>query len=124
VFIGDLSVTTALTHVSDAVPAKGRDKVLQFDSSEPDSCDLARNGVMMTTTFSYPRKVGGLERDNDYSYTRSDSKCKFDKSKVVASVHNFSVVSMDEGQIAANLIKHGTLASKRQRVCLNIYNSQ
>ena len=57
-------------------------------------------------------KAGGsLEREKDYPYTRSDGKCKFDKSRI-SSVQNFSVVSVDEGQNVANLIKDGPLASK------------
>jgi cathepsin F len=86
--------------------------MLQCDSSEPDSCDSGCNGGLMTNAFSYLQKSGGLESEKDYPYTGSDDKCKFDKSKIVASVQNFSVVSVDEGQIAANLIKHGPLASK------------
>jgi cathepsin F len=38
--------------------------------------------------------------------------CKFDKNKVAAGVANFSVVSLDEDQIAANLVKNGPLAGK------------
>ncbi|KAG2650879.1 hypothetical protein PVAP13_1NG238300 [Panicum virgatum] len=82
----------------------------QCDSSEPDSCDAGCNGGLMTTAFSYLQKAGGLESEKDYPYTGRDGKCNFDKSKIVASVQNFSVVSVDEGQIAANLIKHGPLA--------------
>ncbi|CAL5022088.1 unnamed protein product [Urochloa decumbens] len=82
----------------------------ECDSSEPDSCDAGCNGGLMTTAFSYLQKAGGLESEKDYPYTGRDGKCKFDKSKIVASVQNFSVVSVDEGQIAANLIKHGPLA--------------
>ncbi|KAJ1279064.1 hypothetical protein BS78_04G126600 [Paspalum vaginatum] len=82
----------------------------ECDSSEPDSCDSGCNGGLMTTAFSYLQKAGGLESEKDYPYTGTDGRCKFDKSKIVASVQNFSVVSMDEGQITANLIKHGPLA--------------
>lgn len=65
----------------------------------------------MTTAFEYLLKSGGLEREEDYPYTGTDrSPCKFDKSKIAASVKNFSVVSLDEDQIAANLVEHGPLA--------------
>ena len=65
----------------------------------------------MTTAFQYLLKAGGLEREADYPYTGGDrGGCKFDKSKIAASVLNFSVVSIDEEQIAANLVKHGPLA--------------
>lgn len=86
--------------------------ILQCDSSEPDSCDAGCNGGLMTNAFSYLLKSGGLESEKDYPYTGRDGTCKFDKSKIVTSVQNFSVVSVDEDQIAANLVKHGPLASK------------
>ena len=65
----------------------------------------------MTSAFEYTLKAGGLEREEDYPYTGTDrGPCKFDKSKIVASVSNFSVISVDEDQIAANLVKNGPLA--------------
>ena len=65
----------------------------------------------MTTAFEYTLKAGGLVREEDYPYTGRDrGPCKFDKSKIAASVSNFSVVSLDEDQIAANLVKNGPLA--------------
>lgn len=65
----------------------------------------------MNTAFEYTLKAGGLMREKDYPYTGTDrGTCKFDKSKIAASVHNFSVVSLDEDQIAANLVKSGPLA--------------
>ncbi|KAF0936111.1 hypothetical protein E2562_038767 [Oryza meyeriana var. granulata] len=82
----------------------------ECDSSEPDSCDAGCNGGLMTNAFSYLLKSGGLESEKDYPYTGRDGACKFDKSKIAASVQNFSVVSVDEDQIAANLVKHGPLA--------------
>jgi hypothetical protein len=85
---------------------------LRCDPSEPDSCDSGCNGGLTTSAFSYLMKSGGLESEKDYPYTGRDGQCKFDKSKIVASVQNFSVVSVDEDQIAANLVKHGPLASK------------
>lgn len=52
-------------------------------------------------------------REEDYPYTGTDrAACKFDNTKVAAKVANFSVVSLDEEQIAANLVKNGPLAGK------------
>uniref|UniRef100_A0A8I7BEI6 Peptidase C1A papain C-terminal domain-containing protein n=1 Tax=Hordeum vulgare subsp. vulgare TaxID=112509 RepID=A0A8I7BEI6_HORVV len=78
--------------------------------SEPDSCDAGCNGGLMASAFSYLLKSGGLEREKDYPYTGKDGTCKFDKSKIDASVQNYSVVAVDEEQIAANLVKYGPLA--------------
>ena len=57
-------------------------------------------------------KSGGLQSEKDYPYAGRENTCKFDKSKIVAQVKNFSVISVNEDQIAANLVKHGPLASK------------
>lgn len=69
----------------------------------------------MTTAFSYLAKAGGLETEKDYPYTGKNSACKFEKSKIAAQVKNFSTVAIDEDQIAANLVKHGPLASKNPK---------
>ncbi|CAI0435938.1 unnamed protein product, partial [Linum tenue] len=73
--------------------------------------DAGCNGGLMTSAYEYTLKAGGLEREEAYPYTGTDGTCKFDKSKVVASVSNFSVITSDEDQIAANLVKHGPLSS-------------
>ncbi|KAL5697365.1 cathepsin F [Ranunculus cassubicifolius] len=76
----------------------------------------------MTTAYQYALKSGGLEQEKDYPYTGTDrNTCKFDKSKVVASVANFSVVSLDEEQIAANLVKHGPLSIGINAVFMQTY---
>lgn len=65
----------------------------------------------MNSAFEYTLKAGGLMREEDYPYSGTDKgACKFDKTKIAASVSNFSVVSLDEDQIAANLVKNGPLA--------------
>ncbi|KAJ6842687.1 cysteine proteinase 1-like [Iris pallida] len=94
----------------------------ECDPDEPDACDQGCNGGLMNTAFEYLQKVGGLESEKDYPYTGTDrGTCKFDKSKIKASVHNFSVVSIDEEQIAANLVKHGPLAVAINAVFMQTY---
>ncbi|XP_078172189.1 cysteine proteinase 1-like [Carex rostrata] len=94
----------------------------ECDPSEADACDSGCNGGLMTTAFGYLVKAGGLEREDDYPYTGVDrGTCKFDKSKIVASVQNFSVVSIDEDQIAANLVKHGPLAIGINAIFMQTY---
>ncbi|KAK1325346.1 Cysteine proteinase 1 [Acorus calamus] len=80
------------------------------DPLDPESCDTGCDGGLMTNAFEYVMKSGGLQREKDYPYMGSDGKCRFDKSKVAASVSNFSAISVDDDQIAANLVKHGPLA--------------
>ncbi|GAV62387.1 Peptidase_C1 domain-containing protein/Inhibitor_I29 domain-containing protein [Cephalotus follicularis] len=83
----------------------------ECDPEDPGTCDSGCDGGMMNSAFEYAIKAGGLMREEDYPYTATDGKtCKFDKSKIAASVSNYSVVSLDEDQIAANLVKNGPLA--------------
>lgn len=84
---------------------------VQCDPEEYGSCDSGCSGGLMNSAFEYALKAGGLETEEDYPYTGTDrSTCKFDKNKIAASVANFSVVSLDEEQIAANLVRNGPLA--------------
>ncbi|KAL6526069.1 Cysteine protease rd19a [Orobanche hederae] len=83
----------------------------ECDPEEKDSCDSGCSGGLMNSAFEYSLKSGGLMREEDYPYTGTDrGACRFDKSKIAAKVANFSVVSLDEDQIAANLVKNGPLA--------------
>ncbi|KAJ0260534.1 Cysteine protease RD19A [Hirschfeldia incana] len=83
----------------------------ECDPEQEGSCDSGCNGGLMNSAFEYTLKTGGLMREEDYPYTGTDGgTCKLDKSKIVASVSNFSVVSTSEDQIAANLVKNGPLA--------------
>ncbi|KAI5656120.1 hypothetical protein M9H77_24913 [Catharanthus roseus] len=83
----------------------------ECDPEEQGSCDSGCNGGLMNNAFEYILKSGGVESEKEYPYKGTDrGQCKFDASKIVAKVSNFSVVSLDEEQIAANLVKHGPLA--------------
>ncbi|WP_228142202.1 C1 family peptidase, partial [Acinetobacter baumannii] len=82
----------------------------ECDPSDARSCDSGCNGGLMTSAYQYALKAGGLEKEEDYPYTGKDGTCSFNKNKIVAQVSNFSVVSIDEDQIAANLVKNGPLS--------------
>lgn len=67
----------------------------------------------MTSACGYTLKAGGLMLEVDYPYTGTNrSTCKFDDTKIAASVANFSIVSLEEDQIAADLVKNGPLAGR------------
>ncbi|KAA8546017.1 hypothetical protein F0562_020532 [Nyssa sinensis] len=94
----------------------------ECDPDEPGSCDSGCNGGLMNSAFEYSLKAGGLMREEDYPYTGTDrGTCKFDKTKIAASVANFSVVSLDEDQIAANLVHNGPLAVAINAVFMQTY---
>ncbi|KAH6771653.1 Papain family cysteine protease [Perilla frutescens var. hirtella] len=82
----------------------------ECDPAERNSCDSGCNGGLMNNAFEYILKSGGVQTEKDYPYTGVDGTCKFNKNGIVAGVSNFSVVSIDDDQIAANLVKHGPLA--------------
>uniref|UniRef100_A0A9I9D5P3 Cysteine proteinase RD19a-like n=1 Tax=Cucumis melo TaxID=3656 RepID=A0A9I9D5P3_CUCME len=96
---------------------------LKCDPEEEDACDSGCNGGLMNSAFEYTLKAGGLMKEQDYPYTGTDhSTCNFDKSKIAASIANFSVVnSLDEDQIAANLVKNGPLAIAINAVFMQTY---
>ncbi|KAJ8767146.1 hypothetical protein K2173_013543 [Erythroxylum novogranatense] len=94
----------------------------ECDPEEQGACDSGCNGGLMNSAFEYTLKAGGLMREEDYPYTGTDGKtCKFDENKVAAKVANFSVVSLDEDQIAANLVKNGPLAVAINAVYMQTY---
>ncbi|XP_051132737.1 cysteine protease RD19A-like [Andrographis paniculata] len=94
----------------------------ECDPEEKDSCDSGCNGGLMNSAFEYTLKAGGLMREEDYPYSGRDHlACKFDKSKIAARVANFSVVSLDEDQIAANMVKNGPLAVAINAVFMQTY---
>ncbi|XP_028792377.1 probable cysteine protease RD19B [Neltuma alba] len=94
----------------------------ECDPEEPGSCDSGCNGGLMNSAFEYILKAGGVMREDDYPYIGTDrGACKFDKTKIAASVANFSVVSLDEDQIAANLVKNGPLAVAINAVYMQTY---
>ncbi|XP_021827976.1 cysteine protease RD19A [Prunus avium] len=94
----------------------------ECDPEEAGSCDSGCNGGLMNSAFEYTLKAGGLMKEEEYPYTGTDrGTCKFDKSKIAAKVANFSVVSLDEEQIAANLVKNGPLAVAINAVFMQTY---
>ncbi|KAL0557913.1 hypothetical protein IC582_006470 [Cucumis melo] len=94
----------------------------ECDPEEAGACDAGCNGGLMTSAFEYILKAGGLEREEDYPYTGTDrGSCKFQNGKIAASAANFSVISNDADQIAANLVKNGPLAIGINAVFMQTY---
>ncbi|KAG4934503.1 hypothetical protein JHK87_048505 [Glycine soja] len=91
------------------------------DPEEYGACDSGCNGGLMNNAFEYILQSGGVQKEKDYPYTGRDGTCKFDKTKVAATVSNYSVVSLDEEQIAANLVKNGPLAVAINAVFMQTY---
>lgn len=80
------------------------------DPTDKKSCDSGCRGGLMTNAYEYVMEAGGLMTAADYPYKGTVGQCNFNKNKVAVKVENFSTVSLDEDQIAANLVKYGPLA--------------
>nr|BAF98585.1 CM0216.510.nc [Lotus japonicus] len=94
----------------------------ECDPEEAGSCDSGCKGGLMNSAFEYILNNGGVMREEDYPYSgTAGGTCKFDQTKIAASVANFSVVSRDEDQIAANLVKNGPLAVAINAVYMQTY---
>ncbi|EFJ19551.1 hypothetical protein SELMODRAFT_110288, partial [Selaginella moellendorffii] len=82
-----------------------------------DRMDGGCKGGDMLNAYEYI-KAKGLEAEEDYPYQEENYKeymfphhrCHFRPSKVAATIANYSTVSEDEDQIAANLVKNGPLS--------------
>lgn len=53
---------------------------------------------------------GGLQSEADYPYEAVNNVCRFDKSKIVASISNFTFVPKTVPQMQAYLFKNGPIS--------------
>ncbi|XP_058746600.1 cysteine proteinase 15A-like [Vicia villosa] len=86
-------------------------------------CDSGCFGGLATNAIEYLLHSGGAMREKDYPYMKKNASCKFDKTKIAASISNFSMISTDEGQITANLVKNGPLSVSINAGMLQTYTS-
>ncbi|GKV34191.1 hypothetical protein SLEP1_g42589 [Rubroshorea leprosula] len=91
------------------------------DKRERRACDDGCGGGLMTNAYNYVTTVGGLEEESSYLYTGKRGECKFKSEKVAVKVSNFTNISIDENQIAANLVLRGPLAIGLNAVFMQTY---
>jgi len=63
-----------------------------------DTADYGCDGGDLPEAFAYATKAGGLEGERDYPYTARDGKCKFDKSKVKASMKSWKYATQKRNE--------------------------
>jgi len=74
------------------------------------SCDQGCNGGLQPNAYTYILKNNGIDTEASYPYEAVDDKCRFKPTNVGATISNWTMVSSDEGQMAAYLVQHGPLA--------------
>ena len=80
------------------------------DPSAPRNCDYGCNGGLPLNAMRYVQKHG-LDTESAYPYKGVDGKCASARhGPAAASVSSFNLVSTNETQIAAALLKHGPLS--------------
>eukprot|EP00742_Colponemidia_sp_Colp-10_P000277 GILJ01000312.1.p1 GENE.GILJ01000312.1~~GILJ01000312.1.p1 ORF type:complete len:358 (-),score=74.73 GILJ01000312.1:176-1207(-) len=72
-------------------------------------CDSGCKGGLPISAYSYVMK-NGLMSESDYPYKGADGTCRFDKSKVAATISSFKQLSKDEKEIAAQLAENGPVS--------------
>jgi len=65
-----------------------------------DNTDDGCNGGNPPTAYDYVIRAGGLEPYADYPYVGVNEQCRFDKSKVAASIHKWAYVTQVDNETA------------------------
>jgi len=73
-------------------------------------CDAGCEGGLQPTAYKYVIKNKGIDKESTYPYQGQDGTCSFKSQNVGATIRNFTMVSTDEDQMAAFLVKNGPIA--------------
>ena len=89
-----------------------------------DKVDQGCNGGLMESAFKHLRENGGLQGEEDYSYSGTVDECKFDITKAKAQIMGFSFAkNADEKEIAQMLYETGPLSIALNASTLQFYSS-
>jgi len=81
-----------------------------MDYMDEQTCDGGCDGGLMPNAYSYVIANGGIDTEVSYPYLGYDNTCSFASKNVGAKIRNFTMVSSNETQMAAYLVKNGPLA--------------
>jgi len=84
-------------------------------------CDAGCDGGLMPNAFAYVVGNGGIDSENSYPYLGEDSTCAFNKSNVVATISNWTMIPGNETQMAAYLVEHGPISIAVDAVSWQFY---
>lgn len=68
-------------------------------------------------------KAGGIMSEQDYPYEGRDAKCRFDPTKIAASITNYTFVAKDAKQMQAYVFKNGPIAIAADATVWQFYYS-
>ncbi|KAF7233879.1 hypothetical protein EG68_12581, partial [Paragonimus skrjabini miyazakii] len=88
-----------------------------------DTVDNGCNGGWPPSTYGEVKRLGGLQRQQDYPYVGVEQTCRMDKSKILAKIDGSIVLEKDEKKQAAWLAEHGPVASTLNANYLQYYES-
>merc|ERR1712210_328721 len=82
------------------------------------------NGGLMDDAFKYIESAGGLMTEADYPYTAADGTCKFEKSKVAATIEAYKdVTPKSESQLMAAVAQQPiSIAVEANQLSWQLYN--
>jgi len=86
-----------------------------------DKVDHGCQGGLMENAFNELKRLGGIETEADYPYVPKAGTCKFDKTKAVFQVKDYSFVDSNEDTIKESLFKVGPLAIALNATPLQFY---
>jgi cathepsin F len=66
-------------------------------------------------------RLGGLEKEEDYPYTGTEGRCKFNKKKVAVDITGREKVSTDEKKIAAYVAANGPVSIGLNAAAMQFY---
>uniref|UniRef100_A0A5S6QVS5 Cathepsin F n=1 Tax=Trichuris muris TaxID=70415 RepID=A0A5S6QVS5_TRIMR len=88
-------------------------ELLSLSEQELVDCDLLDegcNGGLPWNAYKEIERLGGLETENDYSYSGNRGRCKFDRSKIKVYINDSVELPQDEDKIAAYVQANGPVA--------------
>ncbi|XP_053397746.1 procathepsin L-like [Mercenaria mercenaria] len=96
--------------------AKKTEKLISLSEQQLVDCsgefgNQGCNGGLMDQAFKYIKAVGGIEDEEDYPYEAKESVCKFDTSKIKATVSGYvDVTKGDESALQSAVATIGPIS--------------
>lgn len=74
------------------------------------SCDAGCGGGLQPNAYTYIIDNGGIDTEASYPYEGYDDNCRYSAANRGAQITNWTMISQDEDQMAAQLVQRGPLA--------------